>query len=115
MMMQGFWEFIWVALDQKHQSKGLGTLLTEHRLDYVREHDGTSVLLVTQKPQYFNRFGFLTDRDHGNGWTAMFLSTQTGGYEMKGQPYHMKTVWRKISWLPYYFGFCPNEIAWDKR
>jgi len=34
---------------------------------------------------------------------------------MKGQPYHMKTVWRKISWLPYYFGFCPNEIAWDKE
>ena len=71
MMMQGFWEFIWVAIKNCHQAKGLGTLLTEHRLDYVRDNGGTSVLLVTQKPAFFNRFGFLVDRDHGNGWTAM--------------------------------------------
>lgn len=76
MMMHGFWEFIWVAIKEGHQGKGLGTLLTEYRLDYVRENDGTSVLLVTQKPEFFNRFGFLTDRDHGNGWMAMSCQLQ---------------------------------------
>ena len=81
MMMSDFWEFIWVALKENHRGKGLGTLLTEHRLDYVRENDGTSVLLVTQKPTFFNRFGFLTDRDHGNGWMAMSCQLQPA--EMK--------------------------------
>jgi hypothetical protein len=31
---------------------------------------------VTQKPQYFRRFGFLVDRDHGNGWQAMSYQLQ---------------------------------------
>ena len=79
MLMGGFWEFIWVALAKGHQGRGLGTLLTEHRLNYVRDNGGTSVLLVTQKPQYFNRFGFLTDRDHGNGWMAMSCQLQPAG------------------------------------
>jgi ribosomal protein S18 acetylase RimI-like enzyme len=71
MLMNGFWEFIWIAVHKDHQGRGIGEMLTDYRLDVVRENDGASVLLVTQKPRYFNRFGFVTDREHGNGWHAM--------------------------------------------
>lgn len=71
MLMNGFWEFIWIAVHKDHQGRGIGEMLTDYRLDVVRENEGTSVLLVTQKPKYFNRFGFITSQDHGNGWVAM--------------------------------------------
>ncbi len=81
MLMNGFWEFIWVAVHPDHQGKGIGDMLTNYRLDRARELGATSVLLVTQKPKYFNRFGFITDREHGNGWHAM--SAQLKPADMK--------------------------------
>jgi N-acetylglutamate synthase-like GNAT family acetyltransferase len=71
MLMNGFWEFIWIAVHKDHQGKGVGDMLTEHRLDIVRKHGGNAVLLVTQKPKYFNRFGFITSQHHGNDWVQM--------------------------------------------
>lgn len=71
MLMNGFWEFIWVAVHEDHQGRGIGEMLTDYRLDVVRENGGTAAILVTQKPKYFNRFGFITSQDCGNGWVVM--------------------------------------------
>jgi len=71
MLMAGFWEFIWVAVHPEHHGKGVGTKLTEHRLEHARWQNATAVLLVTQKPKYFNRFGFKVSEHHGNDWVQM--------------------------------------------
>lgn len=71
MLKSGLWEFIWCAVTKECQGRGIGDMMVEYRLEIARTNDGFSVLLVTQEPQYFNRFGFMTDRDHGDGWVTM--------------------------------------------
>lgn len=71
MLAPGFWEFPWVVVHKDHQGRGVGEMLTDYALDVVRDKNGAAVLLVTQKPKFFNRFGYKTSQDHGNGWVQM--------------------------------------------
>lgn len=71
MLKDGLWEFIWCAVSKDHQGKGIGDMMVDYRLNVVRENAGISVLLVTQECKYFQRFGFMSDREHGDGWTTM--------------------------------------------
>lgn len=71
MRMHGVFDLIFLAVDKKYQGQGIGTALTDHRLDAIRKLDGSAVFCVTQKPKYFNRFGFLTGSHLGNEWVEM--------------------------------------------
>lgn len=71
MRMNGAFDLIWLAVDTKHAGEGLGTALTDIRLEEIRRRGGTFASLVTQKPKYFNRFGFITAYHLGNNWVEM--------------------------------------------
>jgi N-acetylglutamate synthase-like GNAT family acetyltransferase len=71
MRMHGGWDFIWVAVAKEFQGLGVGKHLTDYRLDRVREQDGSHVNLVTQKPKFFEKFGFITSQHLGNNWVEM--------------------------------------------
>ena len=79
MIMDGFWELPWVVVRKDYQGGGIGDGLMNFALDVVRGRDGLAVLLATQKPTFFKRLGFLTDREHGNGWHAMSAQLKLAG------------------------------------
>lgn len=70
MRMKGDYDLIWICLTPKAQGNGIGSALTVVRLDEIKRRGGKLVSLMTQKPGYFERFGFLK---HGvfDGWSLM--------------------------------------------
>lgn len=80
MRMHGSFDLIWLAVHGDYQGKGVGDALTWHRLDEIKKHpDAMNVSLVTQKPKYFNRFGFTTAAHLGNDWVEMSLILKLAG------------------------------------
>lgn len=80
MRMHGAFDLIWLAVHEQYQGKGVGDALTWHRLDEIKKNaDAMNVSLVTQKPKYFNRFGFTTAAHLGNDWVEMSLILKLAG------------------------------------
>lgn len=71
MTMNADYDLIWVCVHPDYQRGGVGKLLTEKRLEFIRLAGGTSVKCVTQKPGFFSKFGFHDVADYGNGWRLM--------------------------------------------
>lgn len=71
MRMLGSYDLIWLAVHPTYQARGVGVALTWHRIDKIKELGGQSISLVTQKPKYFGRFGFMTACHLGNDWVEM--------------------------------------------
>ena len=71
MLMKGAFELIWLAVDEKYQGREIGKQLTEWRLFEIEAHDGQMILLMTQKPDYFSKFGFFKLHHTGNEWYLM--------------------------------------------
>ena len=57
-MMTNVYEFIWINIHPFHQKSGVGTALTEKRIEEVQRRNGSVILLMTQKPAFFDKFGF---------------------------------------------------------
>lgn len=51
-------EFPWCVVTKEYQGKGLGRLLTEHRLAEVKAKGAQAVLLATPHPKIYQRYGF---------------------------------------------------------
>lgn len=71
MLMKGAFDLIWLAIDEKYQGCDIGRQLTEYRIMEISGHNGQMILLVTQKPSYFSRFGFFKLHHTGNDWYLM--------------------------------------------
>ena len=71
-LMPGNYDFIWIALRPDAQGKHLGSALTWKRINEVIARGGSVINLSTQKPLFFERFGFQTLCEH-DGWTKMAL------------------------------------------
>lgn len=57
-LMHGVWDLIWINVRKEHQGRGVGKLLTERRLHEIDRLKGSAINLMTQKPEFFERFGF---------------------------------------------------------
>jgi ribosomal protein S18 acetylase RimI-like enzyme len=77
MLMKGSFSLIWIAVHPAYQKSGAGRALTEYRLDEIRKRDGQMVTLVTQKPDYFSKFGFFKLHHIGNEWYLMLKLFKT--------------------------------------
>ena len=47
-----------LVVNPEWRKKGIGRVLTEHRLRWARQRGLSGVFLITVEPEYFNRFGF---------------------------------------------------------
>lgn len=72
MKMHNAFHFLWLAVHEQYQNGGAGKMLTEFRIAEIIKQGGTSIELVTQKPDYFAKFGFAVQWPQlGDGWTPM--------------------------------------------
>lgn len=71
MKMKGSFDFIWIAVHPMYKGFGVGKQLTEWRLDEIKKRGGQFVELVTQKPEFFSKFGFFKLHHLGNEWYLM--------------------------------------------
>jgi hypothetical protein len=71
MLMKGAFDLIWIAVDKSYHGNHVGKALTDWRLFDIVEHDGQMIQLVTQKPDYFSKFGFFKLHHLGNEWYLM--------------------------------------------
>jgi predicted N-acetyltransferase YhbS len=70
MMMNGSYDLIFVVVHSAYQGHGAGRALTEARIAEIRKRGGTMVSLMTQKPEFFRKFGFRALDVH-DGWCLM--------------------------------------------
>lgn len=71
----------WDFIHPEHQGKGVGTLLTQHRLDYIRKEKGLRVVEVRTSQltdRFYARFGFILLHKEEDYWSV--------GYHL----YHMR-------------------------
>lgn len=71
MRMNGDYDLIWIKVHPDFQGKGVGKALTAARLDLIRKAQGSTANCVTQKPEFFEPFGFQKVAEYGNGWVLM--------------------------------------------
>jgi GNAT superfamily N-acetyltransferase len=71
MLMKGAFDLIWLAVDEKHRGTQVGKALTDWRLINIEEEGGQMILLTTQRPRYFSKFGFFKLHHLGNEWYLM--------------------------------------------
>jgi predicted N-acetyltransferase YhbS len=78
MLMKGAFELIWIVVDEAYKSRNVGKLLTEWRLMEIEGLDGQFIQLVTQKTEFFSKFGFFRLHHLGNEWYLMIKLLTTG-------------------------------------
>jgi GNAT superfamily N-acetyltransferase len=71
MKMKGSFDLIWIAVHDQYKGGGAGKALTEWRIDDIKKRGGQMIELVTQKPDYFAKFGFISVYHLGNQWYLM--------------------------------------------
>lgn len=69
-IMSGVFEFIWINVDINYRKSGVGKVLTDRRLKEVEWRGGSMVMLMTQSPQFFRKFGFV-GIDTEDDWVLM--------------------------------------------
>jgi ribosomal protein S18 acetylase RimI-like enzyme len=69
-LMSNTFELIWINVAPEARGKGIGEALTWHRLAEIRRRGGNLILLMTQKPSYFEYFQFQTVATF-DGWCLM--------------------------------------------
>jgi predicted N-acetyltransferase YhbS len=81
MRMHGAFDLIWLAVHEQYQGKGVGTALTKFRIEEIKKQhaDAVNISLVTQKPEYFGRFGFMRVVHLGNDWVEMVRILKNAG------------------------------------
>ena len=71
MLMKGVFNLIWLAVHPQYRDRGAGKMLIDWRFDEIKKRGGQMVLLMTQKPDYFSKFGFFKLHHTGNEWYLM--------------------------------------------
>lgn len=72
MLMKGAYNMIWIVVGSEHQGKKIGKALTDWRLNEIDEKgDAQLILVVTQKTEFFSKFGFFKLHHLGNEWYLM--------------------------------------------
>jgi GNAT superfamily N-acetyltransferase len=71
MLMKGAFDQIWLLVHPQYRGSGAGKALINWRLDEIKKRGGQMVLLMTQKPDYFSKFGFFKLHHTGNEWYLM--------------------------------------------
>jgi GNAT superfamily N-acetyltransferase len=71
MLMKGTFDLIWIAVDEHWQGCDVGRALTDWRINEITAQDGQMILLTTQKPAFFSKFGFFKLHHVGNEWYLM--------------------------------------------
>jgi len=69
-LMSNTFELIWVNISKDAQRQSIGTFLTNVRLEEIKKRGGNLVLLMSQKPTFFERFGFKSVQNL-DGWHLM--------------------------------------------
>jgi N-acetylglutamate synthase-like GNAT family acetyltransferase len=66
-------DFIWINVKREYQGYGIGRALTEYRIERCRAYDMRAINLMTQKPNFFEPFGFIMSFVYeGEGmWVSM--------------------------------------------
>jgi GNAT superfamily N-acetyltransferase len=77
MLMKGAFNLIWIAVHPTYQGSGAGKALVEWRIDEIGKRDGQMITLMTQKPDYFSKFGFFKLHHVGNEWYLMLKLLKT--------------------------------------
>jgi GNAT superfamily N-acetyltransferase len=72
-IMHGVWDFIWINIHPDWQRKGIGHLLTAHRIEQVRKRDGAVIHLMTQKYRFFKSMGFHVTHLYDGDWAHMAM------------------------------------------
>jgi ribosomal protein S18 acetylase RimI-like enzyme len=75
MLMKGAYDLIWITIDKEYQGRRIGKMLTAYRLNEIEKRGGSLVSLMTQKPDYFKKFGFEVAREM-DSWHLMTLQLQ---------------------------------------
>lgn len=57
-IMNGVWELIWINVDKAYRGRGIGRELTELRIIQAGVHGAAAINLMTQSPEFFEKFGF---------------------------------------------------------
>ncbi len=71
-IFRGAFEIPWIAVHSQAQGKGLGATLMDACFGEVGRRHGALMLLMTEKPAFFARFGFETAKAF-DGWELMTL------------------------------------------
>jgi ribosomal-protein-alanine N-acetyltransferase len=57
-IMHSVWDFIWINVHPDHKGKGIGKLLTIHRINEVDRMGGSIIQLMTEQYHFFKKLGF---------------------------------------------------------
>lgn len=76
-LMNGIWDLIWINIHPDFQGRGIGQLLTSHRIDQIRERDGTAIHLMTKQYSFFRKFGFKVTHVYDGQWALMLKQLHT--------------------------------------
>ena len=71
-IMTGVWDFIWINVKPSHAGRGIGRLLTEHRIEGVRKLGGSVIQLMSREYGFFKKLGFSTNFVY-DGWVHMSM------------------------------------------
>ena len=58
-LMHRVMDFIWINVKKDYQGYGYGRELTEYRIERCKKYDMRAINLMTQKPNFFEPFGFV--------------------------------------------------------
>ncbi len=75
-MDMGSYCMFWFMVDPKFQRQGVGKAMMQYALGHLREQRAGSkwnVMLITSKPDYFQRFGFTSTATLANKKSLMLL------------------------------------------
>lgn len=70
-IMRGAWEVPWIAVAPGHQGSGVGSAVLEAALNLAGKKLASLISLITQKPRFFEKFGFRTVQFYNDGWQLM--------------------------------------------
>lgn len=70
-LMRNAWELPWLAVDPDYHGSGLGSNLVERATSEAGRLLASLILTVTQKPGFFQRFGFKAVEHYNDNWTLM--------------------------------------------
>lgn len=70
-IMSGVMDFIWINVKKERQGCGYGAALTEHRIRECDERGVRVINLMTQKPNFFEAFGFVMTYVYDGTWFSM--------------------------------------------
>ena len=77
-LMNGVTDFVWINVKKEYQGYGYGSALTRYRVDRCRREGVSVINLMTQKPNFFEPFGFVSTYNYQGDmrspyWVSMTL------------------------------------------